>query len=160
MDAGLRVRLVSSLFLLTLLFPFAATPAQASGPDAAPPMDAATLTAMELKAAAAEARDQCFLYTELLHGWTELAGRAMQAGDDSVAATAIQHADEDAAKLKAVISRDSKRLKNAELLLEHSVHRFSDMLHASTIDQHDSMQAVLRHMTSVHDELLAAVFSH
>ncbi len=159
MDPRVHVRLVSTLLALALLSPFAVRSAKASGPDDAP-MDAASLVSLESKAASAEVRDQCFLYTELLHGWTELAGRAMQAGDDSTATLAIQHADADAQKLKAVINHDSKRLKNAELLLEHSVHRFSDMLHASTVDQHDTMQAVLRHMTSVHDELLAAVFAH
>lgn len=124
------------------------------------PTDASTLTSLEAKAATAEPRDQCFLYTEILHGWTELAGRAMLAGDDSSATLAIQHADADAARLKTVITRDSKRLKNAELLLEHSMHRLTDMLHASSMDEHDTMQTVLRHVSSVHDELLAAVFAH
>ncbi len=150
-----------TLFLLVLLVVCAASPrqARASGPDETL-MDAAALVDLESKAAAAEPRDRCFLYTELLHNWTELAGRAMAAGDESAATAAMQHADADVAKLKSTIDRDSKRLKNAEMLMEHSVHRLSDMLRVATMDQRDSMQAVLRHVSSVHDDLLAAVFSH
>ncbi|MGI4828956.1 MAG: hypothetical protein ACRYFU_12310 [Janthinobacterium lividum] len=123
-------------------------------------MDAATLTTLELKAAAADPRERCFLYTELLHNWTELAGRNLASGDDNAAVLAMQHADADAAMLKAALGRDSKRIKNAEQILEHSVHRLSDMVRVTSMDQHDAMQAVLRHISSVHDELLAAVFAH
>ena len=157
------------LFLLFVLVSVAVPPSAHAAAAAAPPafagpgeavLDATELSTMEGKAAVAEPRERCFLYTELLHEWTELAGRNLAAGDDSAAALAMQHADSNAAKLKEAISRDSKRLKNAELLLEHSVHRLSDMVRVATMDQHDAMQAVLRHVSSVHDDLLAAVFTH
>ena len=122
--------------------------------------DAGTLTDMESRAASAEPRERCYLYTELLHSWTELAGREMVAGNDSAAQIAMQHADANAEHLRAAIGRDSKRLKNAEQLLEHSVHRLSDMLRVTSMEQHDAMQAVLKHVSSVHDDLLAAVFAH
>lgn len=118
------------------------------------------LTQLELRASQAEPRERCFLYTELLHEWTEFAGRSLAAGDSTSAATAIQHADANAARLRETINRDSKRLKNAELLMERSVHRLSDIMRVSTLEQRDSMQAVLRHVSNVHDELLAAVFAH
>ena len=158
MGPVLRFRLACSVGLLSLaLFPLRS--ARASGPQELF-LDAAALSELETKAAAAEPRDRCFLYTELLHNWTELAGKNMASGDDSAAIAAIQHADDDAAKLKEAIGRDSKRLKNAEQLLEHSVHRLSDMVHVASIDQHEAVQTVLRHVSSVHDDLLAAVFSH
>ena len=123
-------------------------------------MDANTLAALEAKAASAEPRERCFLYTELLHNWTELAGKSLAAGDEIAAVAAMRQADADAEKLKGALGRDSKRLKNAEQLLEHSVHRLSDMTRVTSMDQHEVMQAVLRHVSSVHDELLAAVFAH
>lgn len=159
MGPRVPVRLAFSLLPLTLLLLSVPPAARASNPDSEQ-FDAATLIGMEARAAAAEPRDQCFLYTEILHGWTELAGRDMLAGDDSGTVQAVQHADADATRLKQVINRNSKRLKNAELLLDHSVHRLSDMLRVSTMDEHDKMQAVLKHVSSVHDVLLAAVFSH
>ena len=123
-------------------------------------LDATALTELEQKAAAAEPRERCFLYTELLHGWTELAGRAITDGKDADALAAVQRADEDVAKLKAFLGRDSKRLKNAELLLERSSHRLADMVRVVSLDQHDALQAVLKHMNNVHDDLLAEIFAH
>ncbi len=118
------------------------------------------LTDMEIKAAQAEPRERCFLYTELLHEWTEFAGRSLAAGDTASAETAIQHADANAARLKETINRDSKRLKNAELLMSRSVHRLSDIMRVSTLEQRESMEGVLRRVSDVHDDLLAAVFAH
>lgn len=148
-----------TLSLCSLLSGPAVHKAWASSPVEAT-MDPSALVQLEQRAASAEPRERCYLYTELLHQWTELAGRAMADGDDTVAATAIEHADSDAARLKAVIERDSKRLKNAELLLEHTAHRLSDMVRVATMDQHDAMQSVLKHLNSVHDELLAQIFAH
>ncbi len=121
---------------------------------------ATELADLEMQAASAEPRERCYLYTELLHNWTELAGREIAAGNDEAARMAMQHADADAAKLKSALARDSKRLKNAELILEHSVRRLSDMVRVTTLDQREVMQSVLRHVSSVHDDLLAAVFAH
>ena len=152
----------SSLHLLPFLalgLALFTLPVHASSVDEIP-MSPSALTELETRAAQAEPRERCFLYTELLHGWTEVAGHSFAAGDESAAAEAMQHADADALHLKEAIGRDSKRLKNAELILEHSVQRLSDMLRVSTREQHDTVQAVLRHVSNVHDDLLAAVFSH
>lgn len=145
--------------LVVLGVTFLAVPAYASSleEDLTSP---SALTELEARAAQAEPRERCFLYTQLLHGWTEVAGHSFAAGDESTAAVAMEHADADALRLKTAIGRDSKRLKNAELIVEHSVQRLSDMLRVSTHEQHDTVQTVLRHVSNVHDDLLAAVFSH
>lgn len=148
-----------ALCAVLLLTAVGVRPALASGP-AEPALDAAALTDLEQRAESAQPKDRCYLYTELLHGWTELAGRSMAGGDDTMAATAIAHADADAEKLKTALANDSKRLKNAELLLEHTAHRLSDMLRVSTLDQHDTLQAVLKRLNTVHDALLAQIFAH
>ncbi len=151
---------VSSSVCATVLFAgISARPALASSP-AEPALDVPALTDLEQRAATAEPKDRCFLYTELLHGWTELAGRDMSDGNEVAAATAIAHADEDAAKLKGALGTDSKRLKNAELILEHTAHRLADMVRVASLDQHDTMQTVLKHLNSVHDALLAQIFAH
>ena len=123
-------------------------------------VDATSLTNLESQVATAEPRDRCYLYTELLHNWTELAGREIAAGNDDAARFAMEHADADAAKLRSTIAHDSKRLKNAELILQHSVRRLSDMMLVTSMDQREALKTVLRHVSSVHDELLAAVFAH
>lgn len=121
---------------------------------------ASALADMEARAGQAEPRERCFLYTELLQEWTEFAGRSLAAGDTATAAVAIQHADANALRLRGTINRDSKRLKSAEMLTERSVHRLSDILRASTLEERDSLGAVLRRVSAAHDDLLAAVFAH
>ncbi len=154
------LRSFTRLLCLCLLLPaFASRSAHAAAPEEAG-LDTTALTSMEQRAAVAEPRERCYLYTELLHGWTELAGKAMTDGRDTEAVSAMQRADHDAAKLKEAIGRDSKRLKNAELLLEHTAHRLSDMVRVASMEQHDAMQGVLRHFNSVHDDLLAQIFAH
>ena len=159
MGLKFALRFVVPVFALTLVI-FVGVPKAGASAVNEPGVDATTLTGLETRAAEAEPRERCYLYTELLHGWTELAGQAMTAGDEDAARTAIQHADADAEKLKSTLAKDSKRLKNAEQIMEHTVHRFSDMMRVTSMEQRDVMQAVLRHMSNVHDELLAAVFAH
>lgn len=145
---------------LALLAGSGSRPAHAAGGMDEMTLDAATLTSLEQRAAAAEPRERCFLYSELLHGWTELAGRSMTEGNETALALAISHADADAVQLKTALAHDSKRLKNAEQLLEHTAHRLSDMVRVASLDQHDSMQSVLKHLNNVHDALLAQIFAH
>ena len=153
-------RLLSTLLPALLLASSFGRPAAAlSGPTEAS-FDETILTGLEQRAAAAEPRERCYLYTELLHDWTELAGREMADGREAEAASALEHADADALHLKTTLAGDSKRLKNAELLLEHTAHRLSDMVRVASMDQHDAMQAVLKHLNNVHDALLAQIFAH
>ena len=149
----------SSVCATVLLAGISAHPAFASGP-AELALDATTLTDLEQRAAAAEIKERCYLYSELLHNWTELAGRAMTSGDETEAVKAIAHADADAAQLTAALAKDSKRLKNAELLLEHTAHRLSDMARVASMDNRESMQSALKHLNTVHDALLAQIFAH
>ena len=159
MVVSVRSRFCSSFCLFAILCSAGTLPARASSPDESV-VDATTLSQLENNAATADPRERCYLYTELLHSWTELAGHDLSAGDEPAAEQAMQHADADAARLKVAIARDSKRLKNAEQLLEHSVRRLSDMLRVASMEQHDTMQTVLKHVSSVHDDLLAEVFAH
>jgi len=130
----------------------------ASSPDETA-LDAATLAQMEMRADHALVRDQCYLYTELVHGLTELAGRQMEAGQDEAAAATMLQVDAVATKLEVVTGKDAKRLKNAELLLEHTTHRLNDMLRVASNDQRAAMQATLKHLYTVHTSVLAMVFA-
>jgi hypothetical protein len=145
------------LVSLVILFPFS-TNCWASGPDEAP-LDATVLSQMEQHADAAQPRDQCYLFTEVLHGLTELAGRQMAAGDGEDASVTLQHIDEVAAKVQNASSANAKRLKNAELLFEHTTRRLTDMVHVASSNERATMQATLQHLDKVHTQLLAMVFS-
>jgi hypothetical protein len=128
-------------------------PAFASSADETA-LDATALTQMEVRADHA-----CYLYTELVHGWTELAGRQMEAGQDEAAAATMLQVDEVATKLQVATGKDAKRLKNAEVLLEHTTRRLSDMMHVASTDQRVVMQTTLKHLNMVHTSVLAMVFA-
>lgn len=153
-----RVRHAANFALIALIFSFPLTSALASGPDEVP-LDATTLLEMEQRAEAAQPRDQCYLFTEVLHGLTELAGRQIAAGDTTDAATTIQRINTVAAKVQQSSSANAKHLKNAEELLQHTTRRLADMAHIVSGSEHAAMQNTLRHLDRVHTQVLSMVFA-
>lgn len=154
-----RVRQGADLVLLSLLFLFPlSSSAHASSPDGIP-LDAAALTQMEQRAEAAQPRDQCYMFTEVLHGLTELAGRQIAAGDDTDAATTLERINAVAIKVQKTSSANAKRLKNAELLLDRTTRRLTDMAHIVSGSERAVMQTTLQHVDTVHTQLLAMVFA-
>ena len=132
--------------------------ARASGPDeTVPPV--AVLQTMEQKADAAAARDQCFLYTQLLHALTEMEGQQVGSGDAGAAGATLSRMERVTAKMKAAESKDAKKMKDAEKLMEHSTQRLGDMLHLASGEEHAAMKATLDHMNKVHDDILGLVFA-
>ena len=53
-------------------------------------VDPQTMAALESKADQAQPREQCFLYAELVHQMTELAGRQMSSGDTVQASATLK----------------------------------------------------------------------
>jgi hypothetical protein len=123
------------------------------------PLDLSALQQLEQRAEHADLKDQCFLYTQVVHGLTELAGRQMSEGLDDQAAATMAQVNEVAAKVEKASSQDAKRLKNVELMLEHTTHRLSDMARVAGSAQRSVMQATLKHLDAVHSSVLALVFA-
>lgn len=130
----------------------------ASGPDEVIP-STAVLMEMEQRADHADAREKCFLYTQLLHTLTELEGKQIGDGNDDLAAATLTQIDRVAGKLKAAESKDSKRLKNVEVLMDHTTHRLGDMLHLASGQTRTAMKATLDKLNGMHEEILALVFA-
>jgi hypothetical protein len=152
-------RHVAFTSLLTLLFwTIGTTPVKAAGPDETV-LDAAALVDLQQRADHAQLRDQCYLYTELVHQLTEMAGRQMAAGEDDEAGKTMLKVDAVAAKLQQASVVDAKRLKNAEELLDHTTHRLADMVRVASDQQRSGMEATLRHLNTVHSNVLALVFA-
>jgi hypothetical protein len=122
-------------------------------------LDAAALTVLEQQASAAQFKEQCFLYAQLLHSLTEIAGKQLADGNDEEAASTFKHIDSVAAKMEAALARDAKRLKNAELLMEHTTRRLTDMVHITSGEQRETLQSTLKHVSTLHSQLLTQVFA-
>jgi hypothetical protein len=146
------------LLSLPLLLSSPATARAASFDDNLPTAEA--LVQLELRAQQANPRDQCFLYTELVHVMTEMAGRQMLNGDVDQAAATLKKVNAYAKLIHMDLASNSKRLKNAEELMHHTSYRLGEYLHKASNEDRDTLQATLKQLDQVHDELLAQVFKH
>ena len=130
----------------------------ASAPDE-PLLDAPALALLEQRADEAKPQEQCFLYTEVLHGLTEAAGRAMAAGDEDQVAATMGRIDRVMRKIESASASNAKRLKNAEKLMEHTEHRLTDMAHVATSNERVAVQSSLTQLDKLHAAMLRLVFS-
>jgi len=143
-------------FLLSLPL-LLATPSRAANVDDNLP-NAQALLALELRAQQAKPQDQCFLYTELVHVMTEIAGKQMLDGDVDQATATLKTVNDYAKLIHMDLSSISKRVKNAEELMHHTSYRLGEYLRKASNEDRDTLQATLKQLDQVHDELLAQVF--
>lgn len=152
----MRLLLRCSLLLALLAY---SLPALTSSTDENLP-DAQALAQLELRAQQASPRDQCYLYTELVHTMTELAGRQMLNGDIDQAAVTLKKVNLYAKLIHTTLADKAKRLKNAEMLMEHTTYRLGEYVHKASAEDRDTLNATLKQLNQVHDELLAEVMKH
>jgi hypothetical protein len=120
--------------------------------------DAQTLLALQERASQASPREQCFLYAELVHQMTELAGRQLSAGDVENASRTIHAVQEYASKIHMDMADDSKKLKNAEILVRHTAFRLKDILASASLDDRPTLDATLKQLNQVEAEMMLQVF--
>ena len=145
------MRWIGSLLALALL----SSPVYASGTDSKP-VDPAALSALVARANIAPPREQCFLYAEIVHQMTELAGRQMSSGED--ASATLKSIKEYSEKIHLGLANDTKRLKNAQLLMEHTAFRLNEYLHSAALDDRPVVEATLKTLNQVQSELMLQVF--
>jgi hypothetical protein len=155
---NLRFRPAALLLPLPLLLTFC-TPVYASSINENLP-DAQTLSRLELQAQEAKPREQCFLYTELVHTMTEIAGKQMLNGDVDQASATLKKVEHYAQLIHLGLAHDTKRLKNAELLMHHTTYRLGEYLHQASGEDQATLQATLKQLDNVQNELLTQVFNH
>ncbi len=154
--SGLRKTFLASLPIILLLF---TTSLHAGNKDEVLP-DEGTLAQLELRAQQAQPREQCFLYTELVHTMTEIAGKQMRDGEVERASAMLKRTEHYAQLIHMGLANDSKRLKNAELLMHHTTYRLSEYLHEASSEDRAVLQSTLKQLNQVHDEILMHVFAH
>ncbi len=150
MQSTVKLALIGVLSLATL-------PACASGLDDKIP-DQQSIEALEAKALAAQPREQCFLYAEIVHEMTELSLRQYAAGDADKASALLKNIQEFAHKIHLSVSDDNKRLKNAEILLRHTAFRLSEMLHDSSLEDRPLVAETLATVNKAQTDAMMQVF--
>jgi hypothetical protein len=148
-----------SLLVTLPLFLSLCTPAQAASVDESLP-NPQVLSQLELRAQQASPRDQCFLYAELVHTMTEIAGRQMLQGNVDQAVAALKKVELYASLMHLGIANDSKHIKDAEQLMHHTTYRLGEYVHQAASEDRAALQTALKQLDQVHDELLTQVFKH
>jgi hypothetical protein len=136
-----------------------ATPCHALTDDALV-IDSQALAQLEAKAAAASPREQCFLYTELVHNMTVAAGKEMLDGQTERASQTLKRVEHYASLIHMGLAKDTKRLKNAEMMMHKTTYRLSGFLHQASTEDKATLEATLKQLDTVQNELLDQVFSH
>lgn len=154
----LALRSATVLLPLPLLLTLCA-PALASSSDDNLP-DAQALAQLEIRAQQAGPRDQCFLYTELVHTMTEIAGKQMLNGDVDQANATLKKVNHYAQLIHMDLASNSKRIKNAEMLMHNTTYKLNEYLHKASYEDQASLKGTLKQLNKVHEELLAEVLKH
>ena len=122
--------------------------------------DPQLLLALQTKAAQAQPKEQCFLYAELVHSMTELAGQQLLAGDDEHASATLNSIQLYAARIHMDVADNSKKLKNAEILMRDTAFRLKEFLDAAPLMDRPTLESTLKQLNRVQTELLLQVFKH
>ena len=151
MSLALRSIAALSLFFLVL-------PARAAANESIPTPEA--LARLEVRAAQAKPREQCFLYTELVHGLTQQATAQLADDDTEQAAATLKQIDQDAHLIQRSLAHNSNRMKDAQKLLHDTTFRLGQLLHLVSGDDRATVQSTIKQLNQLNDELLTQVFTH
>jgi hypothetical protein len=120
--------------------------------------DPQAMAALILKANQAQPKEQCFLYAELVHQMTELAGQQYNAGDDDHASATLHMIQQYAEKIHMGVANDAKKVKNAEELMRHTSFRLTGILNSASYEDRQLLQSTLKQLEQVQTELMMQVF--
>ena len=149
----MRSRFLSIMFVIAA----AAIPACGSSPDDKP-VDQNTIAALEVRISQAQPREQCFLYAELIHQMTEFSLKQYAAGDVDKASSLLKEIQDAAHKMHLSVAINDKRLKNAEILLNHTAFRLKEMLHNSSLEDRPLVAETLAQVDQAQNETMLQVF--
>ena len=156
----MRLSVAGSTLLLAAASVLAVPPVHALVAHASEVLDAAALADLEARAEHAQASEQAFLYTQLVHEYVEMAGKQVAAGDMDQATTSLEHVQKYADRIHANLGKSSKRVKNAEMLMHLATYKLTELMHVISTDDSALLQATLKRLDKLHDELLQQVFAH
>jgi nitrate reductase beta subunit len=132
-------------------------PAYAASVDEKVP-DEQSIHALELRAAQAQPKDQCFLYAQLVHEMIEYSAQQYAAGDVEKASGLLKRAQEFTHRIRKALAGNDKKLKDAQILLRHTAFRLSELLHASSYEDRPLVQETLAQLNQTENDAMMQVF--
>src|ERR1700723_320633 len=116
------------------------------------------LAALQAKADQAQPRDKCFLYAKLVSQMTDLAGRQFNAGDSGQASETLKLVQQYAERIHTGVADDSKKLRDAELLMQRTSFRIQDIRNEASYEDRQTLEATLKQLNQVQAQLMTQVF--
>ena len=144
----------SPIAVVTLILSLASARTFASGLDNSP----TALIALQVKADQAQPRDRCFLYAELVSRMTDLAGQQFNSGDSRQASETLKLVQSYAEKIHMGVADDSKKLKNAELLVQRTTIRVKDILSEASYEDRPALEATQKKLNQIQEQLMTQLF--
>ncbi len=105
-------------------------------------------------------KEQCYLYAEMAHQMVELAGRQMAAGETEKVGATLAALQKYTDRIHGGLGGDTKKLKDAEILMRHSAFRLNELLHNTSTDEQPQVARTLKQFEQVRTELMLAIFRH
>jgi hypothetical protein len=146
-----------ALSTVVVALTFITVPALASSPDDRV-FDQNSIAALQARITQAQPREQCFLYAELIHQMTEVSLKQYAAGDVEKAGALLKEIQQITHKMHLNASDNDKRLKNAEILLNHTAFRLKEMLHSSSFEDRALVEETLAQVNQAQNETMLQVF--
>ena len=140
--------------VLALLLPLGCVATQAS----ILPRHPIAVSELQAKADQALPQERCFLYAELVSRMADIAGLQFGTGDSVAGEETLKLVQQYAVKLQASMGDDSKKLKSAETLLQHTSFRLEGILHESSYENRDALEMTLKQVNNVQTQLMMQVF--
>ena len=115
---------------------------------------------LESRAERAQAKDQPYLYAEIIAQMTVRLDSEMAAGQLDKATTHLNRVAEYTRRLHSAIGADARKLRDAEILIRETSLRMDQMVKQSSLDNRDTLHAVAAKLNEVQSELMLKVFAH
>jgi lysozyme family protein len=117
------------------------------------------LAALQSKANQAQPRERCFLYAEFISQMTDLAGEQFNSGDSGQASQTLKLVQRYAEKIHIEVADDSKKLRDAELLIRRTSFRLKGILSVASYEDRPALEVTLKQLNEIQSELLMHVFT-
>jgi hypothetical protein len=156
----MRISVASTILLLVLGSTLTPAAARAVAINSLVEFGAESLAELENRAEHAQPNEQAFLFTQLVNDYVDMAGKQVAAGEMDEATASLQHIQSYADRIHSGLCKNSKRVKNAEMLMHMATYKLTQLMHAISTEDSALVQATLKRLDKLHDELLQQVFAH
>jgi hypothetical protein len=121
-------------------------------------LDLQAITTLQGKAEHASLRDQCFLYAQLMRGMTEIASHQLAAGEPGDAAATLASVEHYATLLDTSLARDTKKVKDAEILMRQTALRLKGALSEAAVEDRPAVEHTIQRLDKLESRLMSQVF--